>query len=90
MAKDKRKIPEGIDIKEIEKEVAKLRRKDGWDPSKIAREQPMEALQRLDQELANDRVYGESDACQACTKAREESGDETALCDEHFAEAMGF
>ena len=50
----------------------------------------MEALQRLDQELANERVYGESGACQACVEAREESGDETALCQEHFAEAMGF
>jgi len=87
---NKRKVPSGIDIKQIEREVEKLRRKEGWDPSKIAREQPMEALQRLDQELANERVYGESGACQACVEAREESGDETALCQEHFAEAMGF
>ena len=87
---NKRKVPSGIDIKQIEKEVAKLRRKEGWDPSKIAREQPMEALQRLDQEMANDRVYGESDTCEACVMAREESGHETALCQEHFAEAMGF
>lgn len=65
----------------------KLRNDPSW--AAIAKD-PMEKLRELDQELRGERVYGESDECAACVKAREEAGDDTALCAEHLAEAMGF
>ena len=51
---------------------------------------PMEKLQQLDQQARGERVYDEADECQACLKARAESGDQTALCETHLADAMGF
>lgn len=51
---------------------------------------PMEKLQALDQQARGDRVYGEADECQACLQARAENDDDTALCETHLADAMGF
>lgn len=65
----------------------KLRNDPAW--AAVAKD-PAQKLRELDQELRGARVYGESDECPACVKAREAAGDETALCDEHLAEAMGF
>ncbi len=37
-----------------------------------------------------ERVFGEAEACAACDEARKDSGDTSALCERHLAEAMGF
>jgi len=74
--------------KESRAAAHKLRSDVAW-TSPVGRD-PMEKLQELDQEARDERVYGEAEQCQACTKARVESDDETALCDTHLAEAMGF
>ena len=51
---------------------------------------PMEKLMALDQQARDQRVYGESEECQACLTARAEADDDTALCETHLAEVMGF
>ena len=51
---------------------------------------PMQKLRELDQKARDERVYSESDGCGACATARAESGDDTALCQTHLADAMGF
>ena len=51
---------------------------------------PMAKLRELDQQARGERVYDEADECQACKKARVDSGDETALCPTHLADVMGF
>ena len=75
---------------ELDAEVRKLRTKKGWDPTKLTREEPLEALQRLDQEYASQEAYDGSSECPDCVALRESSGDPSALCDVHLARAMGF
>lgn len=73
---------------EINREVKKLMNKPGWDPRRHVSEQPLEALQRLDQEARNDEIFELE--CEACLEARAQTGDQSALCAEHLAQAMGF
>lgn len=73
---------------EINREVKKLMNKPGWDPRRHVSEQPLEALQRLDQESRNDEIFELE--CEACLEARTQTGDQSALCAEHLAQAMGF
>ena len=75
---------------DLEREVRRLRNKPGWDPRKLARQDPLDKLAQINQELRSERTYDDADACEACAAARAEQGDETALCDEHLAAAMGF
>lgn len=70
--------------------AARLKRKPGWDPSKVVRASAEERLRALDQDTKNQHAYQGAEVCGACDAARAESGDETALCDEHLREAMGF
>jgi len=51
---------------------------------------PMEKLQNLDQELRTESAFGAAEKCEECAKKRRFTKDESALCDTHFAEAMGF
>lgn len=79
-----------FNVSEIDAEVRKLRAKKGWDPTKLTREEPLEALQRLDQEFASQDAYDGAQECQECMAVRASSGDDSALCDAHLARAMGF
>jgi hypothetical protein len=66
-----------------------LRAKPGWNPDTLARETPQEALRRLDQEARNASLYADADACPQCVSTRAALNDPTALCEAHFAAAMG-
>lgn len=69
--------------------LRKLQSKPGWNPSSPGNRDQNE-LQRLgDGERAN-QVEGQAEQCEACAKARQELGDETALCQQHLAKVMGF
>lgn len=74
--------------KESRAQAHKLRNDASW--TAPAGRDPMEKLQELDQQARDERVYGEAQECAACVQARAATGDETALCDAHLAEAMGF
>jgi len=75
---------------DLEREVRRIRNKAGWDPGKMVKDDAEQTLRQLDQEFASERAYASGEECEACVAAREESGDETALCAIHLAEAMGF
>ena len=87
-ASDKKKPPAQLDMNEVKRAAARLRQQRGWDPNTFATEDPKERLRQLNQEHANEAIYQK--VCPDCAALREESGDETALCQEHLAEAMGF
>lgn len=69
---------------DIEREARRLRASPQWDPGRVHRERPQDALRRLDQELQGTQVYEKSQACQACEQARVQSQDHTSLCDAHL------
>ena len=76
--------------KAIDEGVARLRNKPGWDPQAPKRSTVEEQLESLGQSERTQKTYTEGKACPACSSAREESGDDTTLCQAHFAELMGF
>jgi len=61
-----------------------------WDPTKFEARDPIDKLRELDAEHRSQKTYQGSANCDACRVERQKTGDETALCDEHLAEAMGF
>lgn len=73
---------------DLERQVQRLRQTRGWDPQKFVKESPLEALQRLDQEAQDEQVYEQAQGCAECTQVRLDTGDETALCDEHLQQAL--
>ena len=75
--------------KAIQRGVAKLKAKPGWDPAKRERESPEEALEELARETGSQRAYAAAVACEACAVRQNEFGDPSALCEVHLAEAMG-
>ena len=68
-----------------------LRRRSEWDPERVLgkRERPEQRLAREIAAESSDAAYQAADGCEVCSAARAESGDDTALCDEHMAAAMG-
>jgi len=76
--------------KRIAREGARaLRAKPGWDP---ARHQTEDAGDEARGAVRQEHVAAaatEAAACAACAQRRAELGDETALCDEHFAALAG-
>ena len=90
MRDEKQKVPAGATRKELEAQLRRLRQTQGWNPAKLARETPMEAMERLNQKIKSEGIYGEAQACEACELLREDTQDETALCQQHLSEAMGF
>lgn len=74
----------------VEEGVRELRNKPGWDPSSFVSTSAKEKLLVLDQQSAGERAYSEGAACADCQAAREQRKDDTALCERHLAEAMGF
>lgn len=88
---NERKKPKKPNQDELNRQVRKLMNKPGWDPKRHVSEQPLEALRRLDQEARNEEIFdGASAQCQQCEALRATLKDETALCPEHLAKAMGF
>lgn len=73
----------------IREGVRKLRSKPGWDPSSVVKKSPAQQLRELEQSERTEASYEKASVCQACQDAQEKTGDGTALCSEHFAEAMG-
>ncbi len=91
MREDRRpKGPGLLSQEEVRQKARALRSRAGWDPSKRVSESLQEALARLDQEARDAHAYAQAQACQACAATRAKSGDDTALCEVHLAEAMGF
>ena len=77
--------------KVVKEGLQELKNKPGWDVEAfVRRNNPEQQLRDFDQDLRGNQVYDESGGCGQCEKARRENGDETALCDEHLAAAMGF
>ncbi len=69
----------------------RLRKKNpDWDPTKFKAKDPIEKLRELESEQRSKETYEGSTGCEACAGERQKSGDETALCEKHLAEAMGF
>lgn len=75
--------------KAIREGVKALRRKAGWDPRALQKASPADQLRELEQSESTRGSYRKAAACEACQAARQKTGDDTALCPEHFAEAMG-
>ena len=69
--------------------VRALKSKPGWDPARFAPEDTAERLDAAQQVTRSERIYDRAVACDACAREREDTGDTTALCDEHLAAAMG-
>ena len=77
--------------KKIAQEGARaLRNRPGWNPAEFEPESPLEKLMELDQQTRDEATYQEAVACADCASVREDTGDETALCERHLAEVMGF
>lgn len=74
----------------VEQGVRELRNKPGWDPAGFVPTSIKEKLLVLDQQSAGERAYAQGEVCGLCQAEREKKNDETALCDKHLAEAMGF
>ncbi|RAL20481.1 hypothetical protein DL240_16890 [Lujinxingia litoralis] len=76
----------------IQEGVRALKNKPGWDVSSFvpASARAQERLMELDQQARDQKVYAQSERCQGCETLREQSGDASALCETHLAEAMGF
>ena len=69
--------------------LRELKPKPGWDPASRAKRDANEMQRRGDVERA-DQLESQAEQCEACAKARRDTGDETALCQEHLAKVMGF
>ncbi len=48
-----------------------------------------EAAEEARVKLREEAAYAEAERCEACTLARRESGDDTALCAKHLRQVMG-
>jgi len=73
----------------VAKGVAELRNRPGWNPLAPSHPSAEDKLTALDQKMRTGAAYERAEACAACVEEREESGDETALCEEHLMAAMG-
>lgn len=76
------------DRKDARAAAHKLRNDPAW--AAPVGNDPMQKLRELDQQTRDERVFSDAAECDACVAARAVAGDETALCDDHLAEAMGF
>lgn len=76
----------------VQSGLNKLLSDPNWNPH-IEKKSAKQQLRDLDQSERNQRIYEKEDsstACLQCDKAREESDDDTALCQKHLKEIMGF
>lgn len=77
--------------KVVQQGLRELRNKPGWDiEAFLSGPSQAEKMRDFEQQLQSNQVFSQSQECSHCQEARQKSGDETALCDSHLAEAMGF
>ena len=69
--------------------AAALRSRPGWDPTRTAVESPVEKLAGQARAADAEAMAARGADCVACAARRQELGDETALCDAHFAALVG-
>jgi hypothetical protein len=74
----------------VQEGLRRLMAKPGWN-----REVPNEGdagrkMMQLDQLHRDDALRSETSSCPACEKIRTDLDDETALCEQHLAQVMGF
>lgn len=69
--------------------AAALRGRPGWDPSRTAVESPVEKLAVEARAADADAMAARTAECAGCAARRRAEGDETALCDAHFAALVG-
>ncbi|MBM4394987.1 MAG: hypothetical protein FJ087_04780 [Deltaproteobacteria bacterium] len=60
-----------------------------WDPAATPRVSAGERAREVFQSERSGRAYEVAEKCAACAAARRATGDPTALCEAHLAEAMG-
>lgn len=68
----------------------KLRKDPSWSTEGFKAKDPMEKLRELEVAEKSAKAMDASSECASCADERETTGDETALCQEHLADAMGF
>lgn len=61
-----------------------------WDPAQFRAKTPAEKLQELVASEIGATAYAEETECSDCLAERTRLGDDTALCETHLAQAMGF
>jgi hypothetical protein len=69
--------------------AAALRGRPGWDPSRTAVEGPVDDLARQARAEDAAAMAARSVDCADCAARRRDLGDESALCDAHFAALVG-
>ena len=75
--------------KVVKEGLRKLKNSPGWDVDAFRSGDPEEGLRELEQKMRGHKAYGASEECGPCQTLRRDTGDETALCQLHLAEAMG-
>ena len=63
-----------------------------WQANSLHDQSPQEQLRQLNQDIRTDSIYEpqKKSPCPECSKIRESSADETALCETHLKDVMGF
>ena len=76
--------------RDAERKAAALRRSDEWNPQRVLenRESPLQQLQQESRKTKTAVEYDATISCESCQVQRKETGDDTALCEQHFAEMM--
>jgi hypothetical protein len=67
-----------------------LKNQPGWDPSQFKAKDPLQRLQELVASEMGETAYSPGQVCEECVKVRQATNDDTALCEKHLAQAMGF
>ena len=78
------------DRKEARAATHKLRKDPAWSVEGFKPKGPREKLRELETAEKSAEAMEASSECTACAEVRASSGDETAICQEHLAAAMGF
>ena len=73
--------------------VRRMLNRPGWDPREFASgntgiDRTSRAADEIRRQQA-DGTYESTTDCPECARARQQSGDETALCEKHMRQAMG-
>lgn len=76
--------------KDMKHQADLLRRSGKFDPANVVKLSPEEQLRALGQEDRNAVAFNAAMSCDYCARERREKSDESALCREHLAAAMGF
>lgn len=76
--------------KDIRHQADLLRRRGKFAPGTSVKPSPEEQLRALGQEDRNAAAFDAATNCDYCARERREKSDESALCREHLAAAMGF